>query len=74
MLLETGGRQGRYEAVRTKRYLYVEYLGGERELYDLRADPGELQNRARDPAMAAVRADLARRLHRLQSCAGASCR
>lgn len=32
------------------------------ELYDLRADPWELQNRFGDPALAAVQADLERRL------------
>jgi len=33
-----------YEALRTRRLLYVEYADGERELYDLRADPFELHN------------------------------
>ena len=33
-----------YEAMRTPRFLYVEYIDGERELYDLRTDPFELHN------------------------------
>ena len=33
-----------YHAVRTLRYLYVEYSTGERELYDVVADPNELHN------------------------------
>jgi arylsulfatase A-like enzyme len=33
-----------YEAMRTKRFLYVEYDDGEREFYDLRSDPFELHN------------------------------
>jgi N-acetylglucosamine-6-sulfatase len=33
-----------YEAMRTTRYLYVEYTDGEREFYDLAADPYELHN------------------------------
>jgi N-acetylglucosamine-6-sulfatase len=33
-----------YSAIRTERYLYVEYRNGSRELYDLRADPFELRN------------------------------
>jgi N-acetylglucosamine-6-sulfatase len=33
-----------YCAVRTERYLFVSYDTGERELYDLQADPFELQN------------------------------
>lgn len=35
-----------YEALRTPRVLYVEYRDGEREFYDLRADPFELHNLA----------------------------
>src|SRR3954452_7259733 len=34
-----------YEAVRTPSALYVEYVTGEREYYDLRSDPYELDNR-----------------------------
>jgi N-acetylglucosamine-6-sulfatase len=60
--------------VRTKRYVYAEYGSGERELYDLRSDPHELQSRHDDPAYATVRERLARRLVQLRSCAGAACR
>ncbi len=35
-----------YEAIRTKRFLYVEYDDGEREYYDLVHDPYELHNLA----------------------------
>ena len=35
-----------YEAMRTRRFLYVEYNDGEREFYDLRHDPFELHNLA----------------------------
>ncbi len=52
-----------FRALRTTRWLYVEYLNGWRELYDLRHDPYELRNSARDPAYAALRQRLARRLH-----------
>ncbi|MEP7200510.1 MAG: sulfatase, partial [Chloroflexota bacterium] len=31
-------------ALRTKEYTYIEYVTGEKELYDLKADPYELQN------------------------------
>ena len=33
-----------YRAIRTERYLYVEYRTGSRELFDLQADPYELRN------------------------------
>jgi arylsulfatase A-like enzyme len=40
------GNPTTYEAMRTPRFLYVEYRDGEREFYDLRADPFELHNLA----------------------------
>jgi len=38
------GNPTSYEAMRTKRFLYVEYADGEREYYDLVRDPFELHN------------------------------
>jgi arylsulfatase A-like enzyme len=38
------GNPTTYEAMRTPRFLYVEYADGEREFYDLRRDPFELHN------------------------------
>ncbi|MBW3633162.1 MAG: sulfatase [Chloroflexi bacterium] len=62
-----------YLGLRTEQYLYVEYANGERELYDMPADPYQLQNLAAtaDPALLA---DLAARLDQLRVCAGADCR
>ncbi len=40
------GNPWTYEAVRTRNFLYVEYVDGEREFYDLRTDPFELHNLA----------------------------
>jgi N-acetylglucosamine-6-sulfatase len=63
-----------YRGVRTDRYLYAEYGTGEQELYDLRADPFELQNAASNPAYGTVKASLQRLLGGLARCAGRSCR
>jgi arylsulfatase A-like enzyme len=63
-----------YRSVRTERYRYDLYEGGEEQLYDLRADPWELTSRHADPRYAQVKAALARALARLRDCAGARCR
>ncbi len=63
-----------FEAIRTPRYMYVEYEEEEPELYDLKRDPFELQSLANYPAYASTKATLAARLHRLENCAGRSCR
>ena len=47
---------------RTRDYKYVRRLYESDELYDLRADPGELHNRIDDPALSGVLADLKDRL------------
>jgi arylsulfatase A-like enzyme len=60
-----------YWALRTKRWLYVEYpASGERELYDMAgsvgpADPYQLHNLAGDPSVRTQQEDLADQLHRL---------
>ena len=46
-------------------YTYVENEIGEVELYDLDADPWQLDNKADDPAYAALRATMAARLQQL---------
>jgi arylsulfatase A-like enzyme len=52
-------------AVRTARYKYVLYGGGEEELYDLQTDPYELQSEAGTPTFAAIRSELRSDLMRL---------
>ncbi|HEU5330823.1 MAG TPA: sulfatase/phosphatase domain-containing protein, partial [Thermomicrobiales bacterium] len=48
--------------VRTATHKFTRYTTGERELYDLAADPAERHNRAGDPGYAAIERDLAGRL------------
>jgi arylsulfatase A-like enzyme len=61
-----------YAALRTKDHLYVEYVTGERELYDLNADPHEMRNLA-GSAVPGLLARLSKRLSTLEHCAGKSC-
>jgi arylsulfatase A-like enzyme len=70
-----------YSALRTERYLYVEYSSGERELYDYDLDPYELDNllatwNGHTPTTEAetLAADLKTRLDALRFCAGSTCR
>ena len=67
-----GDRQ--FVGVRTPKFLYAEYANGEKELYDLANDPDELNNVAGQPEYAALQAELAGRLAKLESCAGAPCK
>lgn len=62
-----------YAAVRTPNHVYVEYGDGQRELYDLRSDPYQLENRAADPAYEEIRRRLERSLSRLRACSGTTC-
>ena len=66
------GRPG-LEAIRTQRYLYVEYDNRERELYDLEKDPYELNNRY-EAAEPDILRPLKKRLDALRGCAGAACK
>jgi hypothetical protein len=59
--------------VRTLRYKYIEYWTGVREIYDLAADPYELENfEGRAPT--ALLAELSSITRALAACVGASCR
>ena len=60
-----------YQGLRTRKNLYVQYVTGERELYDLAKDPDELRNLA--PESPGLVAELRDRLQTLASCGGASC-
>jgi arylsulfatase A-like enzyme len=67
------GNPTTYEAMRTHRFLYVEYRDGEREFYDLQRDPYELHNIA-GRLTAAQLDSLHRELTGLENChTGAQC-
>jgi len=61
------------QGVRTSRYLYVEHASREKELYDLRRDPGQLDNLIARGARRTVAAQLAHVLDLLRNCVGAEC-
>jgi arylsulfatase A-like enzyme len=67
------GGSSDFQAVRTETHKYVEYNNGERELYDLDADPYELENiyESADPSLLG---DLQTRLEELRTCSEAGCR
>ncbi len=55
LLEELGGATAtNFQAVRTSQYVYAEYQNGDKELYDLQADPLQLNNIANDPNYAAI--------------------
>jgi arylsulfatase A-like enzyme len=62
-----------YKGLHTSDYVYVKYASGDRELYDLRIDPYELQN-LYETADSALVAQLESRLEALNDCAGQTCR
>ena len=73
ILLETE----RSAAVRTPDWMYAEHRtkhGTELELYDMRADPYQLNSLHDDERYLRTREDLARRLDELRECSGAACR
>ena len=66
------GEQLRYRGVRAGHYVYIEWASGDRELYDLSADPHQLESVAeRRPGLAGR---LAAKLERLADCEGSDCR
>ena len=72
MLLNRGAEIPDYDGVRTRRWTYVEYATGERELYDVRTDPDEVRNLA--GTRPALERALARQVAELRRCGGSGCR
>lgn len=63
-----------FKGIRVGDYKYIEYQSGDRELYDLKADPWELRNRLRNPRYRPVLRRLKTVLAARKDCQGASCR
>jgi arylsulfatase A-like enzyme len=62
-----------FHGIRTATYTYVEYVDGDRELYDLRHDPYELTN-VYDRTTRATRIALTKELAAVADCRGRLCR
>jgi len=63
-----------YYGIRLGRYKYIEYADGQKELYDLKLDPYELNSRQKNKRYFPVRAFLRKWLQRYKNCRGASCK
>jgi len=74
LLIDNSPGAGHFDGIRTPHYKYAEYANGDRELYDLRRDPYELQSQHANSAFDALKASLAARLHALVTCSGTNCR
>jgi N-acetylglucosamine-6-sulfatase len=74
-----GGAKGQqprvpaWRAVRTTQWLYVDYEGGQRELYNLTRDPYQLRSVVGDPNLRPRVRTLRRLLEDLSRCRAASC-
>lgn len=73
ILFETNRIGAEAEGLLSGQWKLIDHASGEAELYDLAADPWELENQAGNPAHAARLAQMQARLDQLKSCAGASC-
>ena len=61
------------QGVRVKGLMYIENIGGYRELYDLRSDPHEMDNVVDEPKYRRQVLALAQILDRLRGCVAAEC-
>ena len=63
-----------WNMLRTPKYAYVEWNGGQKELYDMYADPHQLRSLHTEKAKADLISELSSRLSEMKSCSGSSCR
>lgn len=69
----TGVKAPAYRAIRTSRYLFVQYANGAQELYDMLRDPAQVRSLNADRRYRAVKAFLAAQLLTLEVCRGSAC-
>jgi arylsulfatase A-like enzyme len=62
-----------YSGIRSEQEVYVEYVTGEKEYYDLARDPYQMENQAAS-LPPALRSKLSARVAALKACAAAACR
>jgi len=62
-----------WSALRTPTGIYVEYMTGERELYDLTTDPFQTDSLHENPDLEPLLRQLAERLDQVRDCRGADC-
>ncbi len=70
--VKASGNPPSYEAIRTPNSVYVEYADGEREYYDLKRDPNELNNTVAKLTPTHLK-KLKATLHKLENCHGDTC-
>ncbi|MGH2785438.1 MAG: sulfatase family protein [Actinomycetota bacterium] len=62
-----------YQAIHTDRYVLIEYLTGEHELYDLAVDPWQISSKHLDPKYLGTHLALWLELLKLRFCGGPAC-
>lgn len=63
-----------YQALRSRRFVYIRFADGDVEFYDLERDPYQLDNLASEAAYATVVSWFAAQLEPIAACSGPSCR
>lgn len=62
-----------YSGVRDRQYVYIQYVNGQQDLYDLATDPDELVSQHNTPAYNAIKNTMRQQLSNLKTCSGNSC-